>query len=90
MTIKDSNYKFYTFNHNFRNPPKIVTKDGNLVLKAGEDGDIVFEPGQGKQVFIGGNVLVRIRPIVLLENIHTFSTEETFWRPPTPQPIWKF
>ncbi|KAJ7385414.1 hypothetical protein OS493_016498 [Desmophyllum pertusum] len=40
-----------------RNPPKIVTKDGNLVLKAGEDGDIVFEPGQGKQVFIGGNVL---------------------------------
>ena len=50
----------YTLNRHFRNPPKIVTKDGNLVLKAGEDGDIVFEPGQGKQVFIGGNVLVRI------------------------------
>lgn len=49
----------YYNNHHFRNPPKIVTKDGNLVLKAGEDGDIVFEPGQGKQVFIGGNVLVR-------------------------------
>ncbi|XP_068693281.1 uncharacterized protein [Montipora foliosa] len=40
-----------------RNPPKIVSKDGNLVLQAGEDGDIVFEPGQGKQVFLGGNVL---------------------------------
>ncbi|XP_068740230.1 uncharacterized protein [Montipora capricornis] len=40
-----------------RNPPKIVSEDGNLVLQAGEDGDIVFEPGQGKQVFLGGNVL---------------------------------
>lgn len=58
--------KSYTFNHPFRNPPKIVTEDGNLVLKAGEDGDIVFEPGQGKQVFIGGNVLVRIRPIIMI------------------------
>ena len=46
------------FGH-FRNPPKIVSKDGNLVLQAGEDGNIVFEPGQGKQVFLGGNVLVR-------------------------------
>ncbi|XP_020604429.1 uncharacterized protein LOC110043324 isoform X2 [Orbicella faveolata] len=45
------------FADNTRNPPKIVTKEGNLVLKAGEDGDIVFEPDQGKQVFIGGNVL---------------------------------
>ena len=52
--------KFYTLDLHFRNPPKIVTKGGNLVLRAGEDGDIVFEPGQGKQVFIGGNVLVRI------------------------------
>lgn len=48
------------FIHCCRNPPKIVTKNGNLVLKAGEDGDIVFEPGQGKQVFIAGKALVRI------------------------------
>lgn len=47
------------FYWSFRNPPKIVTKGGNLVLQAGEDGNIVFEPGQGKQVLIGGNVLVR-------------------------------
>ncbi|XP_067016108.1 uncharacterized protein [Acropora muricata] len=40
-----------------RNPPKIVTRDGNLVLQAGEDGNIVFEPGNGKQVLIGANVL---------------------------------
>lgn len=43
--------------NNERNPPKIVTKDGSLVLKAGEEGDIIFEPGQGKQVFIGKNAL---------------------------------
>ncbi|KAK2562845.1 hypothetical protein P5673_013803 [Acropora cervicornis] len=40
-----------------RNPPKIVTRDGNLVLQAGEDGNIVFEPGNGKQVLIGASVL---------------------------------
>ena len=59
-TWKNLNYPDFSY----RNPPKIVTKDGNLILKAGEDGDIVFEPGQGKQVIIGGNVLVRIRPFV--------------------------
>ncbi|CAH3156016.1 unnamed protein product [Porites lobata] len=40
-----------------RNPPKIVTKGGSLVLQAGEDGNIVFEPAHGKQVLIGGNAL---------------------------------
>lgn len=42
-----------------RRPPKIETKDGSLVLKAGEDGDIVFEPDAGHQVRIGSLVLVR-------------------------------
>ena len=49
---------FLHFVHCLRNPPKIFTKDGSLVLKAGEEGDIIFEPGQGKQVFIGKNALV--------------------------------
>ncbi|XP_048583240.1 uncharacterized protein LOC5507619 [Nematostella vectensis] len=39
------------------NPPKIITKDGNIVIKAGEDGDIVFEPSAGRQVRIGAAVL---------------------------------
>ena len=47
------------FAYYFRNPPKIVTKGGSLVLQAGEDGNIVFEPAHGKQVLIGGNPLVR-------------------------------
>lgn len=40
-------------------PPKIVTRDGTLVLKAGDEGDIVFEPSAGRRVLIGGNALVR-------------------------------
>ena len=59
-TWKNLNYPDFSY----KKKKKIVTKDGNLILKAGEDGDIVFEPGQGKQVIIGGNVLVRIRPFV--------------------------
>lgn len=47
------------FTYYFRNPPKIITKGGSLVLQAGEDGNIVFEPAHGKQVLIGGNALVR-------------------------------
>ena len=35
------------------------------MLQAGEGGNIVFEPGQGKQVLIGGNALVRFLIIIL-------------------------
>ena len=57
-----------------RKPPKIVTKDGNLVLQAGGDGNIVFEPGQGKQVFIGDTLLVsNMRLSIIVTFIETSS-----------------